>query len=816
MLCLVLALRLAGGTGELVCHPGDYKAPRCPTCESLTCFGCPAGKYSANDADACAACPAGKYTHSAGTRECLECRGGMYQSSAGAKSCRMCAAGTFGRADRVGCESCPAGKHATREGSAICTLVVATTTTLSAADTAALAAVEANCGRGTYAARSCVGCSAFICLACPAGRFHDGGAPTATSCDGCPRGKWQGDTRRAVCVGCEAGRAAGTRGRASGAVSESEAGGCDTPAPTPRPTTPLGDNGGAYLAADGTMTSLAYNDDALCLAGKYWDRDFFNEGPVQCYACPPGQFQPFAFNFTKGGTCYGAKCYAFAPGNCTKCAPGQHQRHGGRRCCFTKMRLSCPPALRPPTPAPPTPRPTTAAPTPPPPPTAAPTPAPPTPAPTTALPTKVPTPSPVPPTPNPTPHDPSCLAWAKTARVGGGAGRGHAAAAEALLPAATDFVLVLSTAPMLLSLGMLAATVAAELFVLGLPPPEARQPPLSLLLPGDRIVAVNGAPAALPRSVRQFWASGRNTTEQNAFLAGAIYVRWLRAQPMPLRLAFARPRGGSSGDLCLARADARGEFSEVLWRRPFYLQTELFREGDGQHLMLAADMPPMQPLQEVGTLQIPAVRLARAGDLVVALDGERIVHAHHDFHDLAKKLAGSLYATPLTIVWRRPALGNLGAPTPALHAASRWGWGAWLRAVAPPPTPPPPPVVASSSGTFGSSEGTLGTIAISTSSTVAMPFVCLLVIGAILVFASNRFGWFKGRRTHMRTRGGSNHSHNTSANAWVPDIVKTARSKVSAVVTTGTSSACVGAEEDSTHLESSPPAVDVDASSAVI
>ena len=192
------------------------------------------------------------------------------------------------------------------------------------------------------------------------------------------------------------------------------------------------------------------------------------------------------------------------------------------------------------------------------------------------------------------------------------------------------------------------------------------------------------------------------------------------------------------------------------------------------------------------------------GDLVVALNGERIVHAHHDFHDLAKKLAGSFYATPLTILWRRPALANLDAPTPApLHAASRWDWGAWLRAVAPPPTPPPQ-VVASSSGTFGSSEGTLGTIAISSSSTVAMPFVCLLVIGAILVFASNRFGWFKGRRT----RGGSNHSRNTSANAWVPDIVKTARSKVSAAVTTGTSSACVGAEEDSTRLESSPPAVD--------
>ena len=68
---------------------------------------CPAGKWSANEAETCTSCAAGKSsaaTEATAISTCVDCVAGKFKATAGAGTCKDCESGKYKGADGQGCE----------------------------------------------------------------------------------------------------------------------------------------------------------------------------------------------------------------------------------------------------------------------------------------------------------------------------------------------------------------------------------------------------------------------------------------------------------------------------------------------------------------------------------------------------------------------------------------------------------------------------------------------------------------------------------------------------------------------------------------
>ena len=204
----------------LPCIPAKYQsetgATTCKACaknyftdqtEQTTCKACPRGKGNNGDSSSCGACPAGKKIEAA-TQICLDCVAGRFQQDAGQKECDACPAGfSQQHKARASCLPCLPGEFQASASSTLCNLCSANTFTSSAGSILCKSCIAGE--KAEPGSAKCTKCDAGeagtgangACEKCVVGRYRTS-SQSATSCDACPRGRYQSETGATSCLPC--------------------------------------------------------------------------------------------------------------------------------------------------------------------------------------------------------------------------------------------------------------------------------------------------------------------------------------------------------------------------------------------------------------------------------------------------------------------------------------------------------------------------------------------------------------------------------------------------------------------------------------
>eukprot|EP00456_Euglypha_rotunda_P087185 TRINITY_DN8866_c0_g1_i3.p1 TRINITY_DN8866_c0_g1~~TRINITY_DN8866_c0_g1_i3.p1 ORF type:complete len:558 (+),score=16.34 TRINITY_DN8866_c0_g1_i3:145-1818(+) len=230
--------------------------------QNQRCVSCAAGSYSPSGV-ACALCPLGRYSHSSGSALCTLCSAGYYSPAQGQATCTRCQSNMISR----------------QEGSIMCEYC----TQSQVPNDAQTNCVATNCGAGSYAPLTSVGCQLCppgthqnrsgesSCVSCPTGKFSSLGA---ISCTNCAKGTFGSIPASTQCQLCPAGSAALEEGAVTCQLCEAGTfsfAGSDVCKPCDM---------GEFSPIQGVQECL------LCKPGTYAN----TTGSASCKLCPPGSY----------------------------------------------------------------------------------------------------------------------------------------------------------------------------------------------------------------------------------------------------------------------------------------------------------------------------------------------------------------------------------------------------------------------------------------------------------------------------------------------------------------------------------------------
>ena len=204
------------------CSPGQYQDQE----GKNTCKDCEINFVSeAANAKICTPCVEGTGTALNGTARCSSCSVGQSGSGAGGK-CALCAKGTYrsgAMTDAVAfpdyilkCKPCEKGKYQNQEGQALCLPCVPGQYQDQEGKKSCIKCASGrqfNATIGGSSASNCVACvegqyqpkeESTFCLPCLTGTFQN--ASGSSSCNDCPIGFNNGDTKKISCSECKAGK----------------------------------------------------------------------------------------------------------------------------------------------------------------------------------------------------------------------------------------------------------------------------------------------------------------------------------------------------------------------------------------------------------------------------------------------------------------------------------------------------------------------------------------------------------------------------------------------------------------------------------